>query len=162
MVRNSWYLASVELDELVERVWLGVSVLDHPEKVLEEHNLAPHESDGTAVVGAAGALYEHLEQRVAGDVGADEVPPPRLADVDGVKAERVAVAVDGGWLPRAARHGGGGGGATVASGGGEAAEGVPPLEHALELAKPAALSHLACSPSLPVTGSGKKRGKGGQ
>jgi hypothetical protein len=77
--------ARVVLDELVEGFRLRVRVLQHPEEVLEEDHLAA--DDGAAgLSGAAGAVDEALEQRVAYELLGDEVPAARLADVDRVQA----------------------------------------------------------------------------
>ena len=85
--------ARVVLDELVERLRLRVGVLEHPEEVLEQHDLAA--DDGPACSadagGAAGAVDEVLEQGVADEVRGDEVAAARLADVHRVEARGHAV-----------------------------------------------------------------------
>jgi hypothetical protein len=81
--------ARVVLDELIERLRLGVGVLEHPEEVLEQHDLAA--DDGTAHAAASGAVDEVLEQRVADEFGGDEVAAARFTDVHRVEARRHAV-----------------------------------------------------------------------
>lgn len=134
-------LAGVELDELVERFGLWIRIVEHPQEVLEEDDLAAN--DDGAVVAGAGALDQGLEEGMAEHVRGDEVAAARLADVDGVEP--------GGDLVGAV-EGGGGGGAPVGvvpgvvglAGAGGAARagavddvvrlgGVPALDHALEL-----------------------------
>lgn len=104
--------AGIQFDELVDGLRRGVAVLEHPKEVLEQHHLTAHD-DGARVGG--GATGEDLEEAVLDEVGADEVTPAGLADVDGVET---------------------GGGATemVAAvvGRDEAAAGVQPLEHGLD------------------------------
>lgn len=84
-------LTIVELDELVQRVGLRVGVLQHPEQMFEEDDLAG-DVDGV-VVGVAGPLHQLPEDRVVDDVGADEVAPSGFPDVDGVVVVRAG---DGG------------------------------------------------------------------
>ena len=136
--------ARVVLDELVEGLGLRVRVLEHPEEVLEEDDLAA--DDGAAGLGgAAGAVDEGLEQRVGHELLGDEVPAARPADVDRVQAL--------GHLVRGAverRAPGVAAAATVVAvlagrrRAGDAAGRVPPPDHAPELPQPA-LRH--CPPS---------------
>ena len=123
--------ARVVLDELVEGLGLRVRVLEHPEEVLEEDDLAA--DDGAAGLGgAAGAVDEGLEQRVGHELLGDEVPAARPADVDRVQAlghlvrgavERRAPGVAAGLAGRRRA--------------GDAAGRVPPPDHAPQLAQPA-------------------------
>jgi len=151
--------ARVVVDELVEGLRLRVGVLQHPQEVLEQHDLAA-DDDGAWSCRSAGAVDEGLEQRVAHEVLGDEVPAARLADVDRVQAlghlvravERralrvagddvaaavVAVVVVSRWRRRRA--------------GDDAARRVPPLDHAPELAQPA-LRHCCLSPSIGRDGA---------
>ncbi|KAJ1437094.1 hypothetical protein SESBI_03936 [Sesbania bispinosa] len=114
--------ACVELDEFIQRFRLRISVLKHPEKVLEQNNLACH-VDGVIIVVLirrfARPIHQLPEEWMSGDVGAHEVSPPRLADENRTELRsrwRVAVVGDGA----------DGGAAVLAI---TVAEGVPFLEH---------------------------------
>lgn len=78
--RGGRYLAKVAVNEIVEGVGLRVSILEHPEQVFEEDNLA-RDIDGSVIMGVAGPLRQLAEERVTDDVGADEVAPPRFTDI---------------------------------------------------------------------------------
>jgi hypothetical protein len=137
-------------------------VLQHPEEVLEEDDLAADDDGTRGTPGAAGAVDEGLEQRVAHELLRDEVPAARPADVHRVQAlGRLVRAVE----RRAARVAGGGGDGVGVSrwrrgAGDDAARRVPPpLDHAPEFAQPA-LSHGCClSPSV---GLGPRTSDGGR
>ena len=135
--------ARVVLDELVEGLGLRVRVLEHPEEVLEEDDLAA--DDGAAGLGgAAGAVDEGLEQRVGHELLGDEVPAARPADVDRVQA--LGHLVRGAVERRAP-------GAGVLAGrrrAGDAAGRVPPPDHAPELPQPA-LRHCRLRAPPPST-----------
>jgi len=79
-------LAGVEVDEFVERLGLWVGVVEHPEQVFEEDNLACDIDGVVLVVGVvAGPLHEFPEDGVVEDAGGDTVEAAGLADVDGVE-----------------------------------------------------------------------------
>jgi hypothetical protein len=126
--------ARVVLDELVEGLRLRVRVLQHPEEVLEEDDLAA-DHGAAGLGGAAGAVDEGLEQRVAHELLGDEVPAARLADVDRVQAL--------GHLVRGAveRRAPGVAAVVAVLAGrrrpGDAAGRVPPPDHAPQLPQPA-------------------------
>jgi len=126
--------ARVVVDELVERLRLRARVLQHPQQVLEQHDLADddgarHSPGGAGA--AAGAVDEGLEQQVAHELLGDEVTVVRLADLHRVQAlghihaverRRAAVLVAGDDGPIVA----------VVAGrwrAGDAAGRVPPPEH---------------------------------
>ncbi|URE49266.1 hypothetical protein MUK42_33595 [Musa troglodytarum] len=105
-----------------------VGVHEHPEEVLEQHHLAANHCAGAAAaVTVCVTLGDDLEERVVDHVGANEVPPSRLADVDQVEPVTLLVAaVHGGHQARGVARG--------ASGGETVMRGVRPvLEHVLEL-----------------------------
>jgi hypothetical protein len=93
--------ARVILDELGKRLRLRVGVLEHPEEVLEQHDLAADDGPAGAYAGAARAVDEVLEQGVADEVRGDEVAAARLADVDRVEARGQAVGAVERCRPRA-------------------------------------------------------------
>ncbi|RAL42684.1 hypothetical protein DM860_009191 [Cuscuta australis] len=59
--------------------------------MLEEHDLAP-DRDGTVARTITGPVHELADERVPDDVGAHEVSPARLPDVDWTEETRVAAA----------------------------------------------------------------------
>lgn len=78
--------ASVELNELVQGLRLRIGILEHPEQVFKQDDLA---GDANGVVaGVAGPLHELAEERVVDDLRSDKVPPPRLPDVYRVEISR--------------------------------------------------------------------------
>lgn len=83
-------LRSVKICQLIKALRrLGITVLKHPQQVIEQHHFA---SDGDRVLGVAGRpFHEFLEKGVVDDVGADEVAAPRLAHVDRVEVVLVVV-----------------------------------------------------------------------
>lgn len=111
--------AGVKIGEFVERLRLRIGVVEHPEQVFEQNNLARHVDAVVLFLGAAvaGPVHQLPEQRVSDNLRAHQVLPPRLPDVHG--AERRGVSVAG--------YGGDAGLALFA------AEGVPFLEHRLQL-----------------------------
>lgn len=61
--------AGVELHQLVDGLGRRLSVLEHPEEVLKQHDLAI--DDDLSTVWVNGSLREDLEERVADEVGTD-------------------------------------------------------------------------------------------
>jgi len=108
--------AGVKIGEFVERLRLRIGVVEHPEQVFEQNNLARHVDALLLLLRAAvaGPVHQLPEQRVFDNLRAHQVLPPRLADVHG--AERRGVGVGG--------YDGGDGGLAMFGG-----EGVPFLEH---------------------------------
>lgn len=107
--------AGVKIGEFVKRLRLRIGVVEHPEQVFEENDLARHVDAVLLLLRAAvaGPVHQLPEQRVFDNLCAHQVLPPRLPDVHG--AERRGVTVAG--------YGGDGGLGLFA------AEGVPFLEH---------------------------------
>ncbi|RRT31926.1 hypothetical protein B296_00058290 [Ensete ventricosum] len=80
---------------------LNIGLVDaHPPEVLEEYHLAVHHGPAGGAVVPAGPLDEHAEQRVPDELGADEVPSARLADVDRLEPARYLVPVERRRVPR--------------------------------------------------------------
>uniref|UniRef100_A0A8R7QCI9 Uncharacterized protein n=1 Tax=Triticum urartu TaxID=4572 RepID=A0A8R7QCI9_TRIUA len=79
----------VELGQLPDGVVLAAGagaevdgVVEHPQQVVEQHDLAPHGHRLLATIpdpAAAGVVNERGDQRVAEVPGADDVPPARAA-----------------------------------------------------------------------------------
>ncbi|EXB88186.1 hypothetical protein L484_003580 [Morus notabilis] len=93
----SFEIASVELDKLVggPKLILGV-VVENPQQVFEQHHLASHRNATVVLIfvrvaafSAAGFVDQLLKQRGLHDLGANEVPPPSLPDVNGAKNDVV-------------------------------------------------------------------------
>jgi|UniRef100_A0A804LVX9 hypothetical protein len=151
--------ARVVLDELVEGLRRRVRVLQHPQQVLEQHDLAADDGTRRRCPGAAAAdaVEEGLEQRVAHQLLGDEVPAARLADVHRVQAL--------GHLVRAVERRAARGAAVVLTGAGrrrragDAAGRVPPLDHAPKLGQPALRHCLASRSSLPCASFFDRRGE---
>ncbi|CAA0810964.1 Unknown protein, partial [Striga hermonthica] len=90
-----FFSADVKFGELAQRLRLGIGVFQHPEEVLEHNDLAADDDRVFLLTAAAGAPIDELaEERIFRNVGRDEVPPPRLPDVD--RAEILAAASGGG------------------------------------------------------------------
>ena len=83
----------VVLDELVQRLGRWGRGLQQPHEVVAQHHHPADFGDAGAVAAhaAARAVHEVLEQRVADEVGGDEVAAARLADVHRVEARGHAV-----------------------------------------------------------------------
>lgn len=73
----------VELHEFLQRLGIGIGILEHPEQMLEQHNFARYID--SFVVGVGGPSSQLSEHRMINDIGADEVAPAGLADVDGME-----------------------------------------------------------------------------
>ncbi|CAI0387659.1 unnamed protein product [Linum tenue] len=135
--------AGVEIGELVDRFRQGIGVLEHPEQVLEQDDLAPHAY--VVAAAAVGALRQLPEQRVVHNVGAQEVPPPRFPDVDWPQVPGAADGVGGGGGVGVGVVGGGSGGDRAPASAELGVEGVELLEDRLEfgeLAAAAASGHF--------------------
>jgi hypothetical protein len=141
--------ARVVVDELVEGLRLRVRVLQHPQQVLEQHDLAA-DHHGARRRSPAAAVHEGPEQRVAHELLGDQVPAPRLAHVHRVQALGHLVRAVERRRPAAAGDGDDGAVVVVAVAGRrrrarDAARRVPPPYHAPQLAQPALRHWLAAT-----------------
>lgn len=106
--------------------------------MIEQDDLARDVDRVVVVVGGGGRpLGELSEERVVGDVGGDEVSPPRLSDEDGAE-------VSGDLRSLVVRRGGGHGVPAPPMAGGSALllpERVPLLEHRLDLRQLSLFGH---------------------
>lgn len=131
--------ASVEFHQIVQRLQLGIGILEHPKQVLEQNHLAADDGGGPCLICRSGRLIgEHPEDRVVHQVGTDEVPSPGFSDIYLLEAFAVSVGHCGSPSPVIA--------AGICCDGARCAAQLacwlPLLDHALELAQFAPFGHF--------------------